>query len=169
MSELLDAHSSVYLFGREVEDLTISSNITDDKDKPRFARVYGFSFGGVYFEMAGATLIKVIGPGTAAHESKVPGPGLDDDDPFYKSLMVWAVDKGDRSTFLDVESGTFEDVLLGDPDGGPGISGAKVTGAKVSGAKVSGAKVSGAKLSGAKLSGAKLSGARVSGAKLSGD
>ncbi|MDJ0612956.1 MAG: pentapeptide repeat-containing protein [Rhizobiaceae bacterium] len=172
MSETLSTHSSVVLFGKIVEDLKVipeKKSGVKASDAPAFARIYGFSFGGAYSSMAAPTLMLVHGPGIPAIKAEVAGPGLDDDDPFYKSLKVWAYDQSDDSTMLDVSSGTIEQLLLNDPGyDGPRVSGAKVSGAKVAGAKVAGAKVSGAKVAGAKVSGAKLSGARVSGAKLSG-
>jgi hypothetical protein len=65
-------------------------------------------------------------------------------------LMVWSYDKADYTIRMDVETGMFEDLLLGAilGGGGPGVSGARVSGARVSGARVSGARVSGARLSG---------------------
>jgi len=150
------------LFGKIVEDLKI---VPEKKpaasNTPAFARIYGFSFGGTYYEMDGATMFLVHGKGDPAEKTAVPGPGLDDDDPFYASLRTWAYDKSEKTMRLDMDSGTFEQILLGDGgDGGPGVSGARVSGARVSGARVSGARVSGARVSGARISGARLSGAR---------
>jgi len=167
MSETLSTHSNVVLFGKIVEDLKVipeKKSGVKASEAPSFARIYGFSFGGSYSAMASPALMLVHGSGTPAYKAEVAGPGLDDDDPFYRSLKVWTYDQSDDSTLLDVSSGTLEQLLLEDP----GYDGPRVSGAKVSGAKVSGAKVSGAKVAGAKVSGAKLSGARVSGAKLSG-
>ncbi|MEM1288709.1 MAG: pentapeptide repeat-containing protein [Pseudomonadota bacterium] len=163
MTEKLQAQADVVLFGKLVEDVTIKAPAkTAPADKPGFARIYGFSFGGAYYEMGSATLMLVHGPGDAATGVAVPGPGLDDDDPFYKSLMCWTYAKSTQTTRLDVDSGTFEEVLLSEAaaEGGMGMSGARVSGARVSGARVSGARVSGARVSGARISGARLSGAR---------
>lgn len=159
MSETLNSQSHVTLFGKIVEDLTIVSSVKSKADKPAFARIYGFSFGGEYVEMAGSTFFVVHGPGKPALESDINVPNMDDDLEFYKSLKVWAYDKSEQTKRLDMDAGTFEQILLGDgPDGGPGVSGARVSGARVSGARVSGARVSGARVSGARLSGARLSG-----------
>ncbi len=165
MPEKLRTQSHVVLFGKIVDDLKVDDGKKEtDTGKARVARVYGYSFGGVYHEMMGAALIVVHGKGTPALSSDVPGPHLDDDNPFYKSLQVWTYDHSDQTTRLDVESGTFEQVLLADGgDGGPGVSGARVSGARVSGARVSGARVSGARVSGARVSGARISGARDAG------
>lgn len=163
MTEKLQAQADVVLFGKSVEDVSIKAPTgTKAADKPGFARIYGFSFGGAYYEMGAATLMLVHGPGVDAVSVPVPGPGLDDDDPFYKSLKCWTYAKSTQTTRLDVDSGTFEEVLLSEAaaEGGMGMSGARVSGARVSGARVSGARVSGARVSGARISGARLSGAR---------
>ena len=164
MSETLSSHTEVTLFGKIVEDLKI---VPEKKGRSRssgsgsFARIYGFSFEGTYYEMAAPTLFQVEGNGKPAMDATVPGPGLDDDDKFYQSLKTWTCSRNDKTVRLDVDSGTFEQVLLaGMDDGGPGVSGARVSGARVSGARVSGARVSGARVSGARISGARLSGAR---------
>ncbi len=165
MPEKLNSHGQVVLFGKLVDDLTIGtppSTITEDTQT--IARIYGYSFGGTYFELAGPVLFSVHGEGASVSTAQVPGPELDDDDPFYKSLKVWTYDHFAQTTRMDVESGTFEQLLLSDGgDGGPGVSGARVSGARVSGARVSGARVSGARVSGARISGARLSGARDAG------
>ncbi len=151
-----------------------------------FARIYGFSYDGTYYDLARPLLFLIHGDGqpavlssnittaggppdvkTEANLARAPRTPSDigvaaADFEFADAIRVWSYDKSDFTICLDVDSGMFEDVLLapffsGD---GFGLSGAKVSGAKVSGAKVSGAKVSGARVSGAKISGAKLSGAR---------
>jgi uncharacterized protein YjbI with pentapeptide repeats len=84
---------------------------------------------------------------------------------FADGLRVWSYDSADFSIRLDMETGTFEQILLdlmGD-DGGAAVSGARVSGARVSGARVSGARVSGARVSGARVRGARVKGARVGG------
>ncbi len=71
---------------------------------------------------------------------------------FPEDMLVWSYDKGDFSVRMDVETGPFEEILLGAElmadDPGVSFSGAKVRGAKVRGAKVRGAKVRGAKVRG---------------------
>ena len=138
----------------------------------RFARIYGFSYEGTYFELPSPTLFLVHGDGESATDNLPGGQGsrapFDPsrsgvgaaDFQFANDIRVWAYDKADYTIRMDVETGMFEQVLLDAFFGGGDamISGAKVSGAKVSGAKVSGAKVSGAKVSGAKVSGAKARG-----------
>ncbi|MEO0328960.1 MAG: pentapeptide repeat-containing protein [Pseudomonadota bacterium] len=158
MSETLKSHAEIVLFGKVVEDLLVSSENKPRKNNDNdavVARIYGFSYGGAYYEMDGPTLFVVGGEGKNAMDADVAGPGLDDDDKFYASLKTWTYGQHERSTRMDVESGTFEQLLLqGGGDGG-GMSGARVSGARVSGARVSGARISGARLSGARLSGAR--------------
>ena len=154
MSETLNSITSVFLFGKLVTDLQIAGE--KKAGGQSFVRVYGYSFNGSYYEMAAPSLFLVSGNGVSAKKVEVPGPKLDDDDPFYESLKVWECDKSDKTIRLDVDSGSFEGVLLSDPvEGGPGVSGARVSGARVSGARVSGARISGARISGARLSGAR--------------
>ena len=146
----------------------------------RFARIYGFSYEGTYYELPNPTLFLVHGTGKRAtstdanlnilnqppnHASRAPfNPSLSGvgaaDFQIADDIRVWAYDKADYTIRMDVETGMFEQVLLEIffSGGDAMISGAKVSGAKVSGAKVSGAKVSGAKVSGAKVSGAKARG-----------
>ncbi|MCV0428279.1 MAG: pentapeptide repeat-containing protein [Roseibium sp.] len=164
MSEKLNSSSTIVLYGKIVEDLKVVPEKKGTSGPagsgPAIARIYGFSFGGAYYEMGSAVLFAVEGKGELASKVEVPGPGLDDDDPFYKSLRCWSYDKSAQTLRMDLDTGTFEQVLLSDADGGMGVSGARVSGARVSGARVSGARVSGARVSGARISGARLSGAR---------
>lgn len=126
----------------------------------RFARIYGFSYEGAYFEVGVPVLFLVHGEGAPLSEIKVPGPDKDDKN-FFEDLRAWAYDRSDDTMRLDIDSGSFEEVLLSTiGEGGPGVSGARVSGARVSGARVSGARVSGARVSGARVSGARISGAR---------
>ncbi len=142
-----------------------------------FARIYGFSYEGTYFELPSPTLFLVHGDGVSATDGNQPKDRFADpiidkhasrapinpsrsgvaaaDFQFADDIMVWAYDKADYTIRMDVATGMFEQVLLDAffGGGGPAVSGAKVSGAKVSGAKVSGAKVSGAKVSGAKARG----------------
>jgi hypothetical protein len=187
MPETLLSPSNVLLFGRIVTDLTIVQQNIPDNHSPfdgprtggnrdleevlmsgsnnivsRFARIYGFSFEGTYYDLPRPSLFLVHGDGKKASEVKTnvpnkaraPGePSLSGvaaaDYQFADELMVWSYDKADYTIRLDVESGMFEDVLLGIlGGGGPGVTGARLSGARVSGARVSGARVSGARLSG---------------------
>ncbi len=148
--------------------------ISDQLDEDAcFARVYGFSYEGDYFDLPSPTLFLVHGDGELASQK---GKDQSEDNPsnrsraprdpsiggmaaanfqFADDIRVWNYDKADYTIRMDVASGMFEQVLLDATlgDGSFGVSGAKVSGAKVSGAKVSGAKVSGAKVSGAKARG----------------
>lgn len=182
MPETLLSASNITLFGRVVEDIQIDPDSKNKSHSPseapqkgtssgiqqqltegtksddsaaRFARVYGFSYQGSYFEMTSAALFLVHGKGVKASDIKVPGPSSQDEN-FYRELRAWSYDRADQTIRLDVDSGTFEQVLLDTiGDGGAGVSGARVSGARVSGARVSGARVSGARVSGARISGAR--------------
>ncbi len=189
MPETLLSASNIVLFGRVVEDVSISAPKGNKSHNPskamskgtlsglqrqltrtelgdltanareslaKFARIYGFSYEGAYFEVGVPVLFLVHGDGVAPSEIKVPGPDSDDEN-FYKDLRAWSYDRSDETMRLDIDSGTFEQTLLSTigGDGGPGVSGARVSGARVSGAWVSGARVSGARVSGARISGAR--------------
>jgi hypothetical protein len=131
-----------------------------------FARIYGFSYEGTYYDLPRPVLYLVHGPGQPVSQAR-PGAGPGNvnvarapvqpsqggvaaaDFEFADDVMVWSYDKADYTIRMDVETGMFEDVLLDIlGGGGPGVSGARVSGARVSGARVSGARVSGARLSG---------------------
>ena len=197
MPETLLSASNIVLYGRVVEDISISAPKGNKSHNPsvamskgtlsglqrqlmrtelgdftasgretlaRFARIYGFSYEGAYFECGVPVLFLVHGEGVPPSDIKVPGPDPDDEN-FYKDLRAWSYDRSDETIRLDMDSGSFEEVLLSTigGDGGPGVSGARVSGARVSGARVSGARVSGARVSGARISGARISGARDAG------
>lgn len=200
MSETLLSASNVLLFGRVVVDLKVCPEPEGMAHNPfvakrggdnrhverqllagdaKFARIYGFSYEGTYYDLPTAAMFLVHGDGEKATEvpgnagdvrksggipSRAPGqPSLTGvsaaEFQFVDELRVWSYDQADYTIRMDVTSGMFEQVLLESFfSGNFGVSGAKVSGAKVAGAKVSGAKVSGAKVSGAKLSGGRLSG-----------
>ncbi len=150
--EKLRTSDEIVLFGRKVDDL----DVTGESSTERFARVYGFTYDGVYVELLTPVLFLVHDDGEKADDVAVPGPNPRDKE-FFKSLRAWTVHRTDNTVRLDVDSGKFEHVLLdaaGD-GGGMGVSGARVSGARVSGARVSGARVSGARVSGARISGAR--------------
>lgn len=123
-----------------------------------FARIYGFSFEGHYYDLPKPVIMLVHGAGTPLGP---PPPNIADSDEaareweFSGGLSQWNYDKTTVSIRLDIESGTLEQILLeaGLTGTGGSYAGAKVgiTGAKVGlgGAKVgiSGAKVG---ISGAK-------------------
>ncbi|MFC6486444.1 hypothetical protein [Nitratireductor sp. GCM10026969] len=190
MAETLLSHSSILLFGRVVEDLQVTEppakpgdkGRTDPRhgpfpksrmglpgqveqqlrsDKPCFARIYGFSFEGFYYDLPRPVLFLVHGPGLPASEVKAeinephraratPEPSLGGvgagNFQFADDIMVWSYDKADYTIRMDVESGMFEQVLLDAVLGGPGsfdARGATARGATVRGATVRGATVRG--------------------------
>jgi len=148
-TETLYTSSQIVLFGKVVKDLTVNTTGTSKKEK--FARIYGFSYEGTYFQTLTPVLFLVHGDGIDAEDAPVPGPNPDDKE-FFDSLSTWTVKRSDDTVRLDVDSGKFERLLLdtiGDGTGGA-VSGARVSGARVSGARVSGARVSGARISGAR-------------------
>ena len=187
MPETLISASTIYLFGLTVTDLGILNqphipappalgannflNAQLGAANASIARIYGFSYEGIYYDLPRPALFLVHGAGQLASEAR-PGAGQNPrlrrapretsqtgiaaaDFDFADELRVWAYERSDHTIRLDVETGMFEDVLLAPFFGGDGggVSGARVSGARVSGARVSGARVSGARVSGARLSG----------------
>ncbi len=211
MPETLLSASNVLLFGRVVTDLEVvqttggrrSGQISHDpfnkvrqresdgnrfletavdKNSARFARIYGVSYEGQFFDLSVPMLFLVHGDGDDAErvvnfsksgggderQSRAPdepsrsGLGAQDFS-FADDLKVWSYDKSDFTVRLDVDSGTFEQVLLDiifgtDVAGMPGVSGASVRGASVRGASVRGASVRGASVRGASVRGASVRG-----------
>lgn len=99
----------------------------------RFARIYGFSFEGSYYDLPRPVLFLVHGDGELVAEdlgkfspARAPSPtGLTGlaaaDFDFADGLRVWSYDKADYTLRMDVETGMFEDVLLAAIlGGGPG-------------------------------------------------
>ena len=191
MPETLLSPSNILLFGRMVTDLTIEQDqagsppelmrhtpFTEDRkgsnrdledqlvnDDACFARIYGFSFEGTYYDLPRPALFLVHGKGAnfteidvgtlkrtgklrniarAPADPSITGVAAADFD-FADDIQVWSYDKADYTIRMDVESGMFEDLLLPliGGGGGPGASCARVSGARVSGARVSGARLSG--------------------------
>ncbi|MGI9317122.1 MAG: hypothetical protein ACR2QW_07315 [bacterium] len=141
---------------------------------PRFARVYGFSFEGCYYDLDAPIIMLVHGPGTvaerlAADQRAARGPESPDRSgsaaqghSFAEEIRVWSYDKGDFSVRMDSLTGTIEDILL-DIELGHGVG--SVSGGRVSGGRVSGGRVAGGRVSGGRVSGGRVSGGRVSGGK----
>lgn len=191
-SETLLSPSNLLLFGREVKDLKIdhahdhnpfvgarkganglledqiTEQSSDDAESARFARIYGFSFEGTYYDLPRPVLFLVHGEGEDAEEKGSTGRAARaPDDPsrsgmaaadhsFAENLKVWSYDKADHTIRMDVETGTFEQVLLNiffAEGGGARVSGAMVGGAMVGGAMVGGPNVRGAMVGGAMLRG----------------
>ncbi len=177
---LLDA-SKIVLFGFVMDDMEhkildgaelksnastgnnhfLSDQLANGKET-RFARIYGYSYVGKYYELEVPTIFLVHGDGAKAKNLKSENTQIAAQDfDFSSDLMCWAYDQADFSLRLDMSSGPLSQLLLdpeGDGGGGMAVSGARVSGARVSGARVSGARVSGARVSGARVSGARLSG-----------
>lgn len=161
MTETLLSPSNVLLFGRKVSDIAIvePDARTGGKKDPRhgpsaaarkglagqleqqllarenpvFARIYGFSFEGIYYDLPRPVLFLVHGDGTLATEvrgetpkrARAPGePSLTGlgaaDFDLADDIMAWSYDKADYTIRLDVETGMFEQVLLDAMLGGPG-------------------------------------------------
>ncbi|MEZ0226468.1 MAG: hypothetical protein ACAH83_18070 [Alphaproteobacteria bacterium] len=99
---------------------------------PCLARIYGFSFEGYYYDLPKPIIFLVHGDGESASEARgqvnrarapadpsLTGIGQADFQ-FSDDMMVWSYDKADYTIRMDVETGMFEDVLLGMFGGGPG-------------------------------------------------
>ena len=93
-----------------------------------FARIYGFSYEGSYYELPKPVIFLVHTEGALASEAKIAGggprPGRAPRDTdltglaavgfdFADELRVWSYDQADYTIRMDVETGMFEDVLLG--------------------------------------------------------
>ena len=151
---------------------------------PRFARIYGFSYEGGYYDLDAPDHHGGSWPWHSRrihrHGSpRIPCAGYAGPDrrcrggvhSFADDIHVWSYDKADFSIRLDTLSGTIEDILL-DIEIGAGVgpvSGGKVAGGKVAGGKVAGGKVAGGKVAGGKVAGGKVAGGKVAGGKVSGD
>jgi hypothetical protein len=184
MSETLLSGSSITLFGRVVDDLSVDASraappetpkgirsalqVQLDKPEgndPKFARIYGFSYGGVYYEILRPTLFLVHGDGVDGTKVEQPGPDTEDT-PFYsKNLRAWAYDHAEQTIRLDYSAGRFEQVLL---DMTADESFAQPMRTSVAGSRVAGSRVSGSRVSGSRVSGSRVSGSRVSGSRLDG-
>lgn len=188
MTESILNASSITLFGRVVEDILVGERsaaaetprgIVSDlqeqlenrigtrasADSARFARIYGFSYGGVYHEVLRPMLFLVHGKGVESTKVKQPGPDTEDT-PFYGDLRCWAYDHSEQTIRLDVDSGRFEQVLL-EMIGDEALI--QPLRHSVSGSRVSGSRVSGSRVSGSRVSGSRVSGSRVSGSRIDGD
>jgi hypothetical protein len=151
--ETLLGPSGILLYGRVLADLTITHQVppttiptgpADDGAPPRlgsnrllqdqladgdanFARIYGFSYEGHYFDLARPTIFLVHGEGTDAEGPRPPAasnrvsraPAHVDrsgvaaqEHSFAEDIKVWSYDRGDFSIRMDVETGMFDDILL---------------------------------------------------------
>lgn len=101
----------------------------DIEQQARFARIYGFSFEGHYYDLARPTLLLVHGSGTLAEgpdpsgtfesqrwtraPSSADRTGLGSQTgSFARDMRVWTYDKADLSIRLDALTGSLEDILL---------------------------------------------------------
>ena len=88
-----------------------------------FARIYGFSYEGTYYELPNPTLFLVHGEGESATDDNSPGilASRAPNDPSQSGvaaadfqiaddIRVWAYDKADYTIRMDVETGMFEQV-----------------------------------------------------------
>jgi hypothetical protein len=147
--ETLLSPSGILLYGRVLLDLTFNHQAPANTEPPpnstnppprrgdnlflqkqlaaagaRFARIYGFSFEGHYYDLPRPAIFLVHGPGVEAE----PKPGASnvarapaDADRTGRAgqtgslsgdIQVWAYDKGDFALRLDVESGPLDQILL---------------------------------------------------------
>lgn len=147
-------------------------------DDAKFARIYGFSYEGSYYDVAPPAIFLVHGPGTDPEEirpsadriSRAPADAdrtgiAYTDSSFAEDIRVWSYDKGDFTVRLDPSSGTFDDVLLSYELGGDmgSFAGANARGANARGANARGANARGANARGANARGANARGANARG------
>ncbi len=146
--ETLLSQSGILLYGRILTDITPGTNEpTGDKKDPgrlgynkflqnqlvqhdaKFARIYGFTYEGHYYDLAKPIVFLVHGDGIDAEElpetqqganrrfARAP-EGLDitgvasQFGSCSEGTKVWAYDKGDFSIRMEIETGPFEKILL---------------------------------------------------------
>ncbi|AGT09849.1 hypothetical protein [Paracoccus aminophilus] len=123
MPESLVGPSEVYLFGRVVDDLKIVSGAEENPEggsaglverqlrsaASAFARIYGFSHDGLYHVLPRPALFLVQGEGVSPASLFARDGGACP--PCPPDFMVWAVDRGDVSIRLDVQTGPFEALI----------------------------------------------------------
>jgi hypothetical protein len=119
MPENLLSETTVHLFGRAVDDLTLDTGsygtglIADAVKRGRtLARIYAFSFQNEFVDLTSPALFLVPGEGSKVEET-LDGTGLARiPDELNPTLTVWTVERGDLTIRLDVMAGTFDSVLL---------------------------------------------------------
>ena len=134
-------------------------------NEAELARIYAFSFEGNMYELTRPSLFLVHGGG---QDPDAPGPGFFElerlarspgrisrngvgrqSGSFSMDMRVWIYDKGDFSMRLDVETGTFEHILLAaELDEESWSSGGRSSGGRSSGGRSSGGRSSGGRSSG---------------------
>ncbi len=93
-----------------------SDDIT--KNYARFARIYGFSYEGQYYELPRPVLFLVYGPGTEVDDKIHEGFTIEQvglaakDWRFANDIRMWEVDDKAMSMCIDIESGTIKQILL---------------------------------------------------------
>lgn len=156
ISETLLGISAIYLFGRRLEDLIVGTNYEgsfgaafgsnnllrqqltrteeniNNNNDPRLARIFAFSFEGIFYELPRPTILLVHGSGLdpddpppknaegkIAYRRLARGPGSSgktgvgyQSGSFAEGTRVWIYDKGDYSLRLDVSTGPLEQILL---------------------------------------------------------
>jgi hypothetical protein len=154
MAETLLSPSNVLLFGRVLEDIAIVKKPGDRhnpftqprkgtpsqielqllSDDSRFARIYAFSYEGVFYELPRPVVFLVHGPGVDASEGSKGGEAGGDgprdpnrarapgnpsligtsaaDFQHADDVKVWSYDQADYTIRMDMDIGMFEQVLL---------------------------------------------------------
>ena len=155
----------------EVSPITLSFTISADATatannvpiiatlQPKFARIYSFTYEGVYYPLARPTIFLVHGVGQAVGNWQFNSSTLDQSgviarewdfsnpSPTAPDLVFWEYEKGDFSLRLDTEAGPFEQILL---------MAALRASANSADRSRSGMQLSGMQLSGMQLSGMQL-------------
>jgi hypothetical protein len=138
-----------------------------------FAKIYGFSFEGSYYDLPRPVVFLVHGNGELAAQSSAvadaPQPARAPRETdltglaatifsFADELRVWSYDQADYTIRMDVDAGMFEDVLLAAMLGGLGgnmdISGMNARGINARGINVRGINVRGLNMRGINARGA---------------
>ena len=122
-ARLKNKYTSHLSLAEEAQNNFLQEQLKDPTSQ--LARIYGFSFEGQYYDLAKPALFLVHGPGevadrvvgTDARYARAPeeadrtgvaAQGYS----FSEDIRVWSYDTGDYSIRLDVETGTFEQILL---------------------------------------------------------
>ncbi len=165
-----------------VTQLTAGDGMT-----PVFARIYGFSYDGLYHELTRPTNFLVHNDGVPISSSdfgsvlsrsprdpEQTGIGAADFQ-IAGRIRVWTYDKADFTVRMDLDGGMFEEVLLGfefgggdDPDGDGSVGGGRVGGGRVGGGRVGGGRVGGGRVGGGRVGGGRVGGGRVGGGRVGG-
>ncbi|MET0943146.1 MAG: hypothetical protein ABWY13_17480 [Mesorhizobium sp.] len=141
---VIDRRHGPFIEDRAGLDSQVEQQLLAGED-PRFARIYGFSYEGFYYDLPRPALFLVHGDGYPASEmgpaaywvvnrARAPGEpsltGLGQADfQFSDDIVVWSYDKADYTIRMDVETGMFEQVLLDAMlDGGIDASGMNARG-----------------------------------------